>query len=55
MAVEVDTVTAAIANTFCVACAAALPQGPTHPMALKRMFGTTEPPRVKLYRDHASW
>lgn len=30
-------------------------EGPTHPMALKRMFGTTEPPRVKLYRDHASW
>jgi len=30
-------------------------QGPTHPLALKRTFGSTEPIRVKLYRDHAAW
>ncbi|GBF92826.1 glutathione S-transferase [Raphidocelis subcapitata] len=29
--------------------------GPTHPLALKRTFGSTEPIRVKLYRDHAAW
>ncbi len=30
-------------------------QGPTHPLALKRMFGSSGPVRVKLYRDHAAW
>ncbi|GLI60527.1 hypothetical protein VaNZ11_002533 [Volvox africanus] len=30
-------------------------EGSTHPLALKRLFGTTEPVRVKLYRDHAAW
>ncbi|GLC43420.1 hypothetical protein PLESTB_001555600 [Pleodorina starrii] len=30
-------------------------EGPTHPLALKRLFGSTEPVRVKLYRDHAAW
>ncbi|PNH08687.1 hypothetical protein TSOC_004726 [Tetrabaena socialis] len=30
-------------------------EGPTSPLALKRMFGTTEPVRLKLYRDHAAW
>jgi glutathione S-transferase len=29
--------------------------GPTHPLALKRTFGSSEPVRVKLYRDHAAW
>ena len=24
-------------------------------MSLRRMFGTTGEPRVKLYRDHAAW
>jgi hypothetical protein len=33
----------------------AFPQGPTHPLALKRTFGSSEPIRVKLYRDHAAW
>eukprot|EP00882_Tetradesmus_deserticola_P012311 GHRQ01013047.1.p1 GENE.GHRQ01013047.1~~GHRQ01013047.1.p1 ORF type:complete len:320 (+),score=109.31 GHRQ01013047.1:150-1109(+) len=32
-----------------------LVNGPTHPLALKRTFGSTEPIRVKLYRDHAGW
>jgi glutathione S-transferase len=30
-------------------------EGPTHPLALKRTFGSTAPIRVKLYRDHAAW
>eukprot|EP00878_Enallax_costatus_P017108 GHUV01017963.1.p1 GENE.GHUV01017963.1~~GHUV01017963.1.p1 ORF type:complete len:518 (+),score=110.16 GHUV01017963.1:223-1554(+) len=29
--------------------------GPTHPLALKRTFGSKEPIRLKLYRDHAAW
>lgn len=29
--------------------------GDTHPLALRRTFGSSEPPRVKLYRDHAAW
>jgi glutathione S-transferase len=29
--------------------------GPPNPMSLRRLFGTTEEPRVKLYRDHAAW
>ncbi|KAG2493053.1 hypothetical protein HYH03_008716 [Edaphochlamys debaryana] len=29
--------------------------GPTHAAALRRTFGSTEPIRVKLYRDHAAW
>ena len=29
--------------------------GPPNPMSLRRMFGTSEEPRVKLYRDHAAW
>lgn len=29
--------------------------GPTNAQALARLFGSTEPPRVKLYRDHAAW
>ncbi|WIA38465.1 hypothetical protein OEZ86_001788 [Tetradesmus obliquus] len=32
-----------------------LENGPTHPLSLKRTFGSTEPIRVKLYRDHAGW
>ena len=32
-----------------------LENGPPNPMSLRRMFGTTEEPRVKLYRDHAAW
>lgn len=32
-----------------------LEAGPTHAAALKRTFGKSEPIRVKLYRDHASW
>lgn len=32
-----------------------LEAGPTNPLALKRTFGSTEPIRVKLYRDHAAW
>jgi len=31
-----------------------LEAGPTNPLALKRTFGSTEPIRVKLYRDHAA-
>jgi hypothetical protein len=30
-----------------------LENGPTNPLSLKRTFGSTEPIRVKLYRDHA--
>ncbi|KXZ55141.1 hypothetical protein GPECTOR_3g291 [Gonium pectorale] len=30
-------------------------EGPTHPLALKRTFGSTGPVRIKLYRDHAAW
>jgi glutathione S-transferase len=30
-----------------------LENGPTTPLSLKRTFGSTEPIRVKLYRDHA--
>lgn len=30
-------------------------QGPPSPLALLRTFGSTEEPRVKLYRDHAAW
>lgn len=32
-----------------------LETGPPNPMALKRTFGSNEPVRVKLYRDHAAW
>ncbi|KAI8471411.1 MAG: glutathione S-transferase [Monoraphidium minutum] len=32
-----------------------LENGPTHPLSLKRTFGSSEPIRVKLYRDHAAW
>lgn len=32
-----------------------LENGPPNPMSLRRMFGTSEEPRVKLYRDHAAW
>lgn len=32
-----------------------LENGPTNPLSLKRTFGSTEPIRVKLYRDHAAW
>ena len=32
-----------------------LPQGPTNAQSLQRLFGSTSPPRVKLYRDDASW
>lgn len=32
-----------------------LEAGPTHPLSLKRTFGSSEPIRVKLYRDHAAW
>eukprot|EP00955_Chlamydomonas_euryale_P038053 350975-Chlamydomonas_euryale.AAC.4 len=32
------------------------PNGPTHPLALKRTFGQPESAvRIKLYRDHAAW
>jgi glutathione S-transferase len=31
-----------------------LESGPTNPLSLKRTFGSTEPIRVKLYRDHAA-
>lgn len=31
-----------------------LEAGPTNPLSLKRTFGSTEPIRVKLYRDHAA-
>jgi hypothetical protein len=31
-----------------------LENGPTNPLSLKRTFGSTEPIRVKLYRDHAA-
>lgn len=30
-----------------------LENGPTHPLSLKRSFGSSEPIKVKLYRDHA--
>ncbi|GFR39728.1 hypothetical protein Agub_g209 [Astrephomene gubernaculifera] len=30
-------------------------EGPTHPLALERTFGSSQPVRVKLYRDHAAW
>ena len=32
-----------------------LENGPTTPHALVRRFGSTEEPRVLLYRDHAAW
>lgn len=32
-----------------------LENGPTNPLSLKRTFGSSEPIRVKLYRDHAAW
>ena len=32
-----------------------LVNGPPNPLSLRRMFGTTDEPRVKLYRDHAAW
>lgn len=32
-----------------------LGQGPPNAIALRRTFGSTEEPRVKLYRDHATW
>lgn len=31
-----------------------LEEGPTNPLSLKRTFGSKEPIRVKLYRDHAA-
>ena len=30
-------------------------QGPTNAQSLRRTFGQPGEPRVKLYRDHASW
>ena len=32
-----------------------LANGPTTPRSLRRTFGSSEEPRVKLYRDHAAW
>lgn len=32
-----------------------LEDGPPNPLSLRRMFGTKDEPRVKLYRDHAAW
>ncbi|CAL8471991.1 g11533 [Coccomyxa elongata] len=32
-----------------------LENGPTNPLALRRTFGQSGTPRVKLYRDHAAW
>lgn len=32
-----------------------LETGPTSPFALRRTFGKSEEPQVKLYRDHAAW
>lgn len=29
--------------------------GPPNPQSLKRTFGSTEPIKIKLYRDHAAW
>ena len=30
-------------------------QGPSNPLSLRRTFGTTGEPKLKLYRDHAAW
>lgn len=32
-----------------------LENGPTNPHALQRLFGSSAPSRVKLYRDSAAW
>lgn len=52
--IEPATAATAIRCKFIVTTSV-LVQGPPSPMALIRTFGSSEEPRVKLYRDHAAW
>jgi len=52
---ELQAMVAAKQESLGVPTAEDLDNGPTNAKSLTRLFGTSEAPKVVLYRDHAAW